>query len=95
MYFTPPRKPLARTAFVRAATGRGLSLDPGSRLAFSGTMCFLNGEAVAVPAAARGIVRRLADARRLAARVKAPAAFWDVAHAWYLEGALHVDGGET
>lgn len=95
VYFTPPRKPLARTAFVRAATGRGLSLDPGSRLAFSGTMCFLNGEAVAVPAAARGIVRRLADARRLAARVKAPAAFWDVAHAWYLEGALHVDGGET
>ena len=94
VYFAPPREPLARTAFVRAATQRGLALDPGSRLAFSGTMYFLNGEAVAIPVAARGIVRRLADERRLAARVKAPAAFWDVAYAWYLEGALHVEAGE-
>jgi 50S ribosomal protein L16 3-hydroxylase len=93
VYFTPPRKPLARTAFVRAASRRGLALDPGSRLAFSGTMFFLNGEARAIPAAARATVRRLADARRLDSPVKASAGFWNVAHAWYLEGALHVEGG--
>jgi 50S ribosomal protein L16 3-hydroxylase len=89
VHFTPPRKPLSRTAFVRRASNRGLALDPGSRLAFSGTMFFLNGEAVGVPAAARPALRRLADARRLAAPVKAHAAFWDVARAWYLEGTLH------
>ena len=40
------------------------SLDPRSRLLFSGTMLFLNGERVrAAPAAARGSCARLADAR--------------------------------
>jgi 50S ribosomal protein L16 3-hydroxylase len=95
VYFTPPAAPLGRPAFARAAARRGIALDPGSRLAFSGTMFFLNGEAAGVPAGARATMRRLADARRLAAPVKAPAAFWDVAHAWYLEGALHVEGGEA
>jgi hypothetical protein len=43
---------------------------------------------------ARAAVRRLADARRLAAPVDAPAAFWDAAHAWYLQGFLAFDGDE-
>ena len=92
VYFTAPRKPLTRTAFVHAAARRGLALDPGSRLAFSGTMFFINGEAAGVPSAARATMRRMADSRRLAAPVKAPAAFWDLAHAWYLQGALHMEG---
>jgi 50S ribosomal protein L16 3-hydroxylase len=92
VFFTPPARPLSRPAFVRRATGRGLALDPGSRLAFSGTIFFLNGEESAVPAAARATMRRLADARRLPAPLNAGAAFWDLAHAWYLEGTLHVEG---
>jgi 50S ribosomal protein L16 3-hydroxylase len=91
VYFTPPRKPLARAAFARRATRRGVALDRGSRLAFSGTMFFLNGETRSVPAEARAPMRRLADARRLAPPVEAPAAFWDAAHAWYLEGMLHLE----
>jgi 50S ribosomal protein L16 3-hydroxylase len=92
VYFIPPRRPMTRTAFVRAARGRGVALDPGSRLAFSGTIFFLNGEAAEVPAEARPAMRRLADGRRLAAPVHAPDAFWGLAHAWYREGSLHLEG---
>ena len=92
VYFSPPRKPLDRTAFVRQARRRGIVLDRGSRLAFSGTMFFLNGEARVVAAAARATMRRLADARNLEGPLAAPAAFWDAAHAWYQEGMLHLGG---
>ena len=94
VYFGPPRRPLARAAFARAAGRSGLALDPKSRLAFSGTIFFMNGEAVAVPAAARPWMRRLADRRRLAGPIDAPAGFWDATHAWYLQGFL-APGGET
>jgi 50S ribosomal protein L16 3-hydroxylase len=67
-----------------------VELDPRSRLVFSGTMFFLNGDEVRVPPAARGIVSRLADARRIEAPVSAPRTFWDSAHAWYLRGFLKI-----
>lgn len=92
VYFTPPRRPLSRTEFVRRAGASGLVLDPGSRLAFSGTIFFMNGDARTVPAPARAAMRRLADARRIRPPAKAPADFWDVAHEWYLEGTLHLEG---
>ena len=92
--FQPPRRPLARTAFVRRAQRRGIALDPGSRLAFSGTMFFLNGETLPVAAQARASMRRLADGRRVEPPIEAPAAFWDSAHEWYRRGYL-VLGGET
>ena len=95
VYFVPPRRPLARPAFARSAARSGVALDPKSRLAFSGTMFFMNGEAVEVAAPARPWVRRLADRRRLAGPVAAPASFWDVAHGWYLQGFLAPAGEET
>ena len=52
----------------------------------------MNGETAAVPAAARPVARSLADRRRLAPPVKAPAAFWEAAHAWYLQGFVHLGG---
>lgn len=94
VYFVPPRRALARTVFVRAAARRGVALDSGSRLGFSGTMFFINGEVAAVPVAARPAVRRLADRRRLAAPVDAPAAFWELAYGWYRQGLLHLEGEE-
>jgi 50S ribosomal protein L16 3-hydroxylase len=95
VYFRAPARPLARTAFVRSASRRGLALDAASRLAFSGRMFFLNGEKVPIAATARALVRRLADARGLTAPIVAPAAFWDVAHVWYSRGYLAVAGGKT
>ena len=85
-FFTPPRKPLTRARFAREAARHGLALDPRSRLMFSGTMFFLNGEEVEAPAKARAMLQQLADERRLAGPLKAPREFWDVAHAWYLQG---------
>jgi 50S ribosomal protein L16 3-hydroxylase len=92
VWFAPPRRPLARSAFARRASRQGLALDPGSRLAFSGTIFFLNGETVPVAAAARAVTRRLADQRRLAAPIEAPAAFWDAAHDWYRRGYIAIEG---
>ena len=95
VHFERPARPLARAAFARRGAARGVALHPASRLGFSGTIFFLNGEAAPVRPEARAAVRRLADARRLAAPVDAPAAFWDAAHAWYLQGFLALDGDET
>jgi 50S ribosomal protein L16 3-hydroxylase len=95
VFFTPPRRPMGRTQFARQARSAGLALDPKSRLAFSGTMFFMNGERAVVPAAARAAVRRLANRRHLAAPLKAPAAFWDAAHAWYVLGFVALGEGET
>lgn len=94
VYFTRPARALARAAFERRAARRGLALQTRSRLLFSGTMFFLNGERVEVPRPARSLVRRLADARRLAAPIAAPAAFWDTVHAWYQQGFVACEGGK-
>ncbi len=89
VFFTPPRKPLTSARFARQAARHGVALDPRSRLMFSGTMFFLNGEEVEAPAKARAMLQQLADERRLQGPVKAPREFWDVAHAWYLQGFAH------
>jgi 50S ribosomal protein L16 3-hydroxylase len=89
VYFTPPRRPLARAEFGRRAARSGLALDARARLLTSAGRFFLNGETVEVPARARVPLRRLADERRLSAPVEAPREFWDVVHAWYLAGYLH------
>jgi 50S ribosomal protein L16 3-hydroxylase len=89
VYFTPPRRPLTRAQFAREAARHGVALDPRSRLMFSGTMFFVNGEAAEVPAKARAMLQGLADRRRIAGPVRAPREFWDVTHGWYLQGFAH------
>ena len=91
-FFTAPSRPLTRPAFERRAAAAGLVLDPRSRLLFSGTMLYMNGGAERLPARSGAQVRALADGRRLAGPVRAPSAFWDAAHAWYLQGFVHVGG---
>ncbi|HSS28118.1 MAG TPA: cupin domain-containing protein, partial [Usitatibacter sp.] len=86
VFFQPPARPLGRRAFEARARREGLALDNRSRLAFSGTMFFMNGERVAAPAAARPKLRRLADARHLAPGEDAPRELWDLAHDWYRRG---------
>ena len=95
VFFEPPRRPLTRARFAALAAARGLDLDPRSRLLFSGTMFFINGERAEVPARARAPVRRLADRRRLDAPLAAPADLLDLAYAWYLQGYLKPQGEET
>ena len=92
VFFEPPAHPLTRARFVREAARRGLRLDPRTRLLFSGTMFFINGEAVAVEPAARETMRALADRRRLPAPIEAPPQFWELAHAWHAQGFLACAG---
>ncbi|HET9580363.1 MAG TPA: cupin domain-containing protein [Usitatibacter sp.] len=88
VFFAPPRKPLALRDFAAACGRSGLALDSRSRLLFSGTMFFLNGEALEVPAGARALMRRLADARGLPPLRAAPPAFWRLVHAAYTRGFI-------
>ncbi len=92
VHFEAPRRPLSRARFEQRAARRGVVLDPRARLLVSGTMLFLNGERVRAAAAGRGLLARLADARRLAGPIEAGAAFWDTLHAWYLDGVVTCDG---
>jgi 50S ribosomal protein L16 3-hydroxylase len=90
VFFAPPRKPFTRLQFAERAERAGIALDSRSRLLFSGTMFFVNGEAIEVAPAARAALKRFADRRQLAAPVDAPEAFWDTVHAWYLEGFVQL-----
>lgn len=92
--FAAPARALSRAAFERRAAAAGLRLDPRSRLLFSGTMIYMNGEAERAPARGSAEVRRLADERKLAGPVRAPGGFWDAAHAWYLQGFVHAGGDD-
>jgi 50S ribosomal protein L16 3-hydroxylase len=95
VHFTAPARPMTAAAFSRRAAKAGLALDARSRLVFSGTMFFLNGETVEVAAPARAWVRRLADERRLPGPIDAPPAFWEAAHEWYVHGYLAIEGETT
>ena len=92
--FRAPARPLSRAAFERRAATVGISMDRRSRLLFSGTMLYMNGEAQRIPAGAGTQVRRLADRRMLEAPIRAPRGFWDAAHAWYVQGFVHVGGDQ-
>ena len=88
VFFTPPRRPFGLAAFRKRCRAHGIALDRRARLLFSGTMFFLNGERLDVPAGARAPLRRLADERRLNAPAAAGAEFWGLAHAAYLRGTM-------
>src|SRR5438270_625351 len=86
--FTPRGRALGLAACRKRCRTHGIALDPRTRLLYSGSMFFLNGERLDVPASARARLRRLADERRLNAPAAARAAFWRLAHAAYLRGTM-------
>lgn len=88
VFFEPPHRPLARARFAAVVAARGLALDARSRLLFDRTRFFINGEAIAVPVAARPHLRKLANRRRLDAPLAVPPDFLELAYAWYLQGFL-------
>ena len=94
VYFDAPHRGLPFRAFSARAGREGVALDRRSRLAFSGSMFYMNGEAVRAPSAAVPALRRLADERRVAPGTRAPADFWRQAHAWHSLGYLHLGAKE-
>ena len=92
VYFTPPRKPLARSVFARRAAKEGVALDARARLLYMENAFFLNGEAIEPPARVRALLRRLADSRNLLPPISATEELWTLMHGWYLEGFVRLAG---
>jgi len=92
--FDAPGRPLSRPQFAKLAARRGLRLDRRSRLLFSGTMFFMNGEPAEFAPRARALATRLADERTVPGPLAAAAEFWDVVYVWYAQGYLHAGARE-
>lgn len=90
VYFEPPQPELSLARFAAAAKKRGVALDARSQLLFAGKRFYLNGEELAVAATAASALRQLADARRLVPTADAPPALYELLHAAYCDGFLHL-----
>ena len=66
-------------------------LDPKTQLLYFGERFFLNGEALAVPRAARAALRELADRRSLPAAALALARLGELIYDWQRLGYLHME----
>jgi 50S ribosomal protein L16 3-hydroxylase len=86
--FAPPREPLPPGVFISRAAHRGVRLDSRTRLLYDERNLFINGEALAWPGHGRAALKRLADARRLAATQIDDRAS-SVLYRWYRDGFLH------
>lgn len=84
--FSPPRRALSAAAFVRAAKHRGLQLAAASILLYDDRAFYMNGERHMPPAAAKPLLRRLANRRKLAPAAAIPAAAADILYVWYRAG---------
>ena len=84
--FAPPLRALAAAAFVRAARRSGLQLAAASILLYDDRAFYMNGERCSPPVAARPLLLRFANRRKLAPAVAMPAAAADILYAWYRAG---------
>ncbi len=94
-YLTLPR-PHAVFALRRRAPAARLEdcevvLDPRSRMLYHGRQVFLNGEALTVGPRQRAALAALADRRRAPGRRLARAGLAALVHAWFREGAVHLE----
>ena len=88
--FSPPGGGSDAVRFIRRAARRGLRLDSRTRLLYDERSLFINGDALAWPAHGRATLKRLADARRLAAGEVDDRAS-SLLYRWYRDGFLHFE----
>ena len=88
--FSPPRGDSGPVCFARRAAHRGVRLDSRTVLLYDERNLFINGDALAWPARSRAALKRLADARRLAAGEIDDRAS-SLLYRWYRDGFLHFD----
>lgn len=74
VFFDAPDTPLNRSAFNKYTNKHGVTLNPKSRLLFTGKRFFINGEAFTPAAGETAALKQLADQRHLAPPVPAPCA---------------------
>ncbi len=89
VFFRPPARPLGAKAFASRLAKNGLKLDSKTRLLFSGTQFFVNGEDFGATGPERRALMQLADTRTLP-----PADYGEALtglfHDWYTAGWAHV-----
>lgn len=89
--FDPPGKTLSPQAFQHAAQRHGVQLDLKSRLLFSGSRFYLNGEALPCPANCRAALRQLSDHRFLRMEAfETEIGLASVLHEAYAAGYIHL-----
>lgn len=87
VFFNPPRRPMSAKAFAASASQAGVRLDARTRLLFSGSVFFINGERIKPPSQARRALITLADRRSLPPE-RIPAALLPLLYDWYVAGYL-------
>lgn len=63
--FDPPRRPLTPVKFLSAAAKRGIQLTRKSRMLYSGSNVFMNGESFGVSGTDKSLLTQLANTRQL------------------------------
>lgn len=89
VFFTAPDKPLTEKAFARRLASHGLQLNSKTRLLFSGTQFFINGEDFGATGPERKHLIQLADERYLPAGNYGDA-LSELFYDWYLAGWVNV-----
>jgi 50S ribosomal protein L16 3-hydroxylase len=93
--FERPGRGIARDAFSARAAMRGLRLAAATRMLFHGRTLFMNGEAIALSAAAARPLSALANHRTLNPHVDLPQETWTLLYDWYLSGYIDIDSGRA
>ena len=86
--FSPPRRPLAPSAFAARAARQGVHLDLKTQLLFHGRRFFVNGESCAVEREALAPLTRLADKRALPAALVTSGGTTQRLYQWYRAGYI-------
>ena len=89
VFFSAPDKPLTDKAFSKSLSSRGVRLNAKTRLLFSGTHFFINGEDFGATGLERKLLMQLANDRRLPAGHYGNA-LNSLLYDWYLAGWVDV-----
>ncbi len=87
--FHPPRRPAALPLFARRLAKSGVRLAPPTRMLFSGSDFFINGEHYRIKGTREAVLIRLADARTVPA-FEASAATTRLLYGWYRAGYVEI-----
>jgi 50S ribosomal protein L16 3-hydroxylase len=89
--FSPPPLRKSPRRFADLARRRGLHLDWRTLLLYDEDRLYINGSLHPWPRSGAATIKRLADARGLAAADVGRGAANDLLHQWYCDGFLHLD----
>ncbi len=89
VFFEAPERTLSLAAFSKLAAQHGVALDLKTRMLFTGSEFFINGEALRPEADEIEALKTLADRRRLASPLPKPVL--SRLHAWYEAGWIGID----